>query len=528
MSIAVIGAYVFVYTVGYHPLIRWDEAIYANVAWQMVETGNWLIPQLYFHPQQPGIELQPFLEKPPLVFWLQAISIKLFNDTRFAIRLPVATLAILSGMLTYWFGKQLSDRKSGLVATTIIFTSPLIVIGSHGGRTGSTDVPLLFFGTLFVYLTWTTLTNRRSERLPLIGIAAGLALLSKGFNAGIFVIAVAPVALYYIRDFVTREGVTLIGVTAAIALPWPLYAWFRYGNEFIQQIFLTQVVGRATGNAFVTQSGTLFSFMRYPYFREFPTFFDPWVYLLFPALAAGLLYAWSQDELEKPLFLVWWATTTFVFFVITGNHGWYIMPMLVPCALIIGYAVSAADRQYKPAIFALVGGGLLMLWSTGVTLETVAVVLGIVLVVLGGFSGSSINARLTNSNPIVGYILPVMAIALLVGALVGGVPLEHEAPQYNHEEQFGQAVANEVPEGSVVGVEPLGANLWRASFYAQRPLTSAPPADLQSDLSLTYAIVSNDTLSELDRDHRILAEWQNVRLIRFSESRTTVSEESDG
>jgi hypothetical protein len=280
-SIVVLGSLIFLPGLGHHPLRTWDESIYANAARHMVQDGYWVVPHLHWFINNPDVQLQAFLEKPPLVFWLQGLAMSVFGVSRFAARLPVAVIAIVTGPLVYRFGSQLFNRRSGLAATAIVFTAPIVYSGTHGARTGNTDVPLLFFGTLFLYLSWLAFIESNRELLSWVGLMAGLAVMVKGFNAGIFVIAIAPIALYHYRTLLSREAVKMVGVTAVIALPWPLYAWFRYREEFIYEIFLSQFLGRATGARFGAQSDTLFVFMREPYFQEFPTQFNPWVFSSF-------------------------------------------------------------------------------------------------------------------------------------------------------------------------------------------------------------------------------------------------------
>jgi len=69
------------------PLIDSDEATYARVFHESVERGDFLT-----FTKRGG----PWLEKPPLYFWLMAGSAALFGETEFAMRLPAVMLAIVS------------------------------------------------------------------------------------------------------------------------------------------------------------------------------------------------------------------------------------------------------------------------------------------------------------------------------------------------------------------------------------------------------------------------------------------------
>lgn len=119
-----------------------------------------------------------------------------------------------------------------------------------------------------------------------MGVAAGISLLIKGFAAGVFVIAVLPLVLVRWRVFVRRWRATLelVGITVALALPWVLTAYQRYGDRLIEEFIREQVVGRATGELNERSYETTFAFMRFPYFRRLPVQFDPWIYFLVPAV----------------------------------------------------------------------------------------------------------------------------------------------------------------------------------------------------------------------------------------------------
>lgn len=517
VALALIGAYVFVQSLGSHPLRNWDESIYANTARLMVQNGKWVIPHLYWHPQQ-GIGFQPFLEKPPLVLWLQGVSMLLFGVTRSAARVPSALFAIATGLLVYLFGSHVFDRRAGLASAVVVFTTPMIYAGRHGGRTGSTDVPLLFFGTLFVALTWVMLTEDRPDLFPYVGVAAALAVLSKGFAAGAFVIAVAPLALVHYRAFLTRQAALMGALTAGIVLPWPLYAWARYGHEFVYQIFLQQVLARATGSGLVSRSGALFSFMRYPYFRILPAKFDPWLYFLGPAIAVAAYREWQREgTLAKTGLLTWWAVSVFGLFVFTGNHPWYIMPMFVPCALLIGWMASAVVDNSRPALLGGAVGVLALFAFSGVRLSSVAVAAGFGLLALFPRLEAAAVARGFDDLGFERRAVPILVAAVLVAALVGAAPFGTSWKSYNREESLGRTVAGEVPAGEPVAIGPEPEHLFVFSFQAQRPLDRASIAELNANASLTYAVVANETVAELSRNHTIVGESRDYRVVRFGE-----------
>jgi 4-amino-4-deoxy-L-arabinose transferase-like glycosyltransferase len=91
-----------------------DSAIYASVARNIAESGNWLSPTYteFYHTQ--------FAEHPPLVFWMLALVFKLFGANDVTARL----ISILTGwgsiLLVYAIGCRIVDRCFGFIAAAML------------------------------------------------------------------------------------------------------------------------------------------------------------------------------------------------------------------------------------------------------------------------------------------------------------------------------------------------------------------------------------------------------------------------
>ena len=79
------------FRLGQATLADWDEAIYAQVAKEMVETGDWLTPH---HGNEP------WFEKPPLLIWMTAILFSAFEASEFWARAVPAFSAVFLVMIT--------------------------------------------------------------------------------------------------------------------------------------------------------------------------------------------------------------------------------------------------------------------------------------------------------------------------------------------------------------------------------------------------------------------------------------------
>jgi 4-amino-4-deoxy-L-arabinose transferase-like glycosyltransferase len=118
-----------------------DEALYATVAREMVENHSYLTPTYWG---------TPFLHKPPLPYWLMAISEAVLPGSReFAARFPSAVSALLLLVLVYASTRRLAGAVAALFATCLLAINHQFLF-EHAARSASFDtlLALLMFGAL--------------------------------------------------------------------------------------------------------------------------------------------------------------------------------------------------------------------------------------------------------------------------------------------------------------------------------------------------------------------------------------------
>ena len=91
-----------------------DEGRYAEIAREMVVTGEWLVPHLN------GFE---HFQKPPLLSWFTAASIRVFGANEWAARLPSALAALGVVLLTYGIARRIFDRAVAVAAALVLVSS---------------------------------------------------------------------------------------------------------------------------------------------------------------------------------------------------------------------------------------------------------------------------------------------------------------------------------------------------------------------------------------------------------------------
>ena len=107
-----------------HPLYPHDEGRYAAVAAHMVDSGDWIVPVF---------RGEVHLTKPPLTYWLEALSVTAFGRTEAAARMPamLATTSLL--LLVFAFMRAQRGTLTAVVAVGMYAVMPLaLVVGRIG------------------------------------------------------------------------------------------------------------------------------------------------------------------------------------------------------------------------------------------------------------------------------------------------------------------------------------------------------------------------------------------------------------
>ena len=109
-------------TLGLYPLMDTSEARYAEIARKMLVSNDWITP-MFDHDV-------PFWGKPPLSFWVQALSMKVFGIGEFSSRFSSWLLHVASCLLIVRFASQERSLRVGLIAAIIYSTCALGFLAS--------------------------------------------------------------------------------------------------------------------------------------------------------------------------------------------------------------------------------------------------------------------------------------------------------------------------------------------------------------------------------------------------------------
>src|SRR4051794_7661109 len=89
------------------------DAVQAQIARNMLDTGDWVTARL------DGVA---YLEKPPLIYWMMAVSYRIFGVHDWAARIPLALSIILLCWVTYRFGRWAFGEEPGFYAGLALST----------------------------------------------------------------------------------------------------------------------------------------------------------------------------------------------------------------------------------------------------------------------------------------------------------------------------------------------------------------------------------------------------------------------
>lgn len=203
----------------------------AAVAVSMLETGNWVLPQVYANE---------FAYKPPMAHWLMAaFSYPQGYVSEFTSRLPSAlAFIVLIGFVLVFFGKRIVKFQEAFIATLLLLTCVEI---HRAAMTTRVDMLLTTFMVLGLFQLYRWEDRLELKGLPIfIPILLGCAILTKGPVGVILPLFVFGVYLLILNrySFLTIFKALLYAGISSLFLPmlWYVAAWKQGGEEFLNVV----------------------------------------------------------------------------------------------------------------------------------------------------------------------------------------------------------------------------------------------------------------------------------------------------
>lgn len=235
--IILFGTFFFIPFLGGVHLFDWDEINFAEISREMILTGDYT--RIY-------VNFQPFWEKPPLFFWLQALAMKIFGVGEFAARLPNALCGVVTLVVLYHIGKRLYNPRFGLLWAGAYGGSVLPFLYFKSGIIDPWFNLFIFIGLyLFILFYW---KKDQVEAIVLVkskwwylfgaGFFIGMGILTKGQTA--YLIAVLTLGVYWIyqrfRFYVNIPQFLFFTLAATlVTITWYGAETLKNGPWFIQE-----------------------------------------------------------------------------------------------------------------------------------------------------------------------------------------------------------------------------------------------------------------------------------------------------
>ena len=473
---------------GTHGLWIPDETRYAQIGQQILVDGNWITPHF--------MDLRYF-EKPIAGYWMIAIGQAIFGENLFGVRIASAIATGLSVFLAYAVARRLwNDPRKSFACALVYMTFGLIA-----GQAGYSNLDPQF--TLWVNLSlvalWFAVDSRTTrDRLiswAVLGFACGMGFMTKGFLALLLPVLIALPYMVWQKRFLelVKYGLVAMLVAALVSLPWILAVHAQepdYWNFFFWHEHIRRFAGEDA------QHGRPWWF----YLPLMVVASLPWVALL----PATFKDAWQNKRHASVVFLLMWLLLPLALFSLSkGKLPTYIMPCMLPLALLLGHAMMQRVEQAKTGSLRL--NGLLNLLIGGVALlaliyfqikkpfydnepQHMALLVMVLLTWI-------VTGLLTLSRPLKMWAAPAVAMGVLVLALPAAMPtsvIHNKMP-----DQFILEHMDELSQAKTLLSNDLGAAS-ALSWRLRRPDVTLYNTQGEVKYGLTYDDAKGKTISLAD------------------------------
>jgi 4-amino-4-deoxy-L-arabinose transferase len=316
-----------------------DEGRYSNIALQMVESGDWVTPRR--HPEHTHFA------KPPLAYWAIAASVSAFGASESALRLPNALSLVATVLLLIALGRRLVPAAPWLPG--LVFATSLVPFAA--ANLINTDYLLTVFETLavlgFVRL-WQAPDRREAGRGRLwLWLGLGLAFMTKGPPG---LLPLLPM-LVFLRTLPSPRPALIdkraMLVFLAIALPW--YVAVITANPGLLGYFLGYEVFGRVFTGIHDRHAHWYGAIQV-YLPVLLLGMLPWSWVLAAPLRSlwrqrrRLGDWWQRRAIEDRWLLIWFTLPLLVFTIARSRLPLYLLPLMVPLALLLARRWQARGR----------------------------------------------------------------------------------------------------------------------------------------------------------------------------------------
>lgn len=350
---------------GLRPLVAPDEFRYAEIAREMLASGDWVVPRL---------DGALYFEKPVFGYWLTALSLRAFGHDAFAVRLPFALATLAAAACVFGLVRRFGPGGRWALAAAAGFLSSAGVLAI--GTTAVLDglFALWVSASLAAFFTASEQPAGRARQiwLALAGVACGAGFLTKGFLAVVIPVCVAVPYLVWSKrsgDMLRLAWTPLIAALVTVA-PWSL-AIASADGDFWPHFFVDEHWRRFTAGSHAQHPQPFWYFLPVVLVGALP-----WTPLI-PAICRAPI----RRPLER-FAICWLVAPLLLLSASSGKLATYALPCAAPLFIWMACAAAALPTERLAqslrrvaygvgALAAVCGLGLLSPLATGLDLDAV-------------------------------------------------------------------------------------------------------------------------------------------------------------
>lgn len=329
----------------------WDEQFHALVSKNMLI--NPLKPTLYpasipFLDPSNWTFCNLWLSKPPLTFWVIALSLKTFGINEIGLRLPSILFGSACIYLTFKIGVLLFNQKIGLLAAFFHAINGIFLEVNSGKMSADhVDTLFLFLCELTIFYFLKNMISLTKKHYIIIGCLAGLVFMTKWIMAFLIFLIFIPIIFYVQKKKAFIPIIIIITSFAIISSPWVLYLFFNFPIEF--KIFLVQLFEPIYKTTHIDNISLLY------YFSEIRMSLSEIVYI---PLIFLLYYSIKKPSISRFILSVWILLPMILLSFFTFKKNTYILTIapaiFILIAIFLLFILQILLKQFKIVNYILV------------------------------------------------------------------------------------------------------------------------------------------------------------------------------
>jgi hypothetical protein len=348
----ILAAMIYLFSSAGRAVTDYDEGYYAQVAQRMAKTGDWVTPYAN------GVR---FLEKPPLLYWLTAVSFKVFGINDFALRLPTALAVVTLVLVVMLIARCVAGERS-------VFAAGLITAFSAGTYLFTREtlhdiwLVLLIAIAMYAFFRW-YLDPLHSLRPALIFYAAMAgAVMCKSLVGAAFPLGIVTVFYLIMRERPEWRALHLVPGSLlffALTVPWHWLAAVE-NRDFLRFFFVSEQFLRFLGKR---EPPVLWSVPLWTFWVLLLVWLFPWTAFL-PAAVSACRKPENKRQHALIILALVWAGVILGFFSLSDRLEHYVFPALPALSLLVAITLGKKDKS-KSILWAF--HGLAMLGVLAIT-----------------------------------------------------------------------------------------------------------------------------------------------------------------